>query len=44
VFVSAEAGGENFVEANDVEDCCFAMNISSLVPTSKNGTKPEIEL
>lgn len=44
-FVAAEAaGGVNIVEQNDVEDCCFAMNISSIVPTSKNGAKPEIEL
>ena len=43
-FVNAEEGGENIVEVNDVEDCCFAMNISSLFPVSKNGAKPEIEL
>ena len=45
IFAQSEAnGGVNIEEQIDVEDCCFAMNIGSIVPVSKNGGKAEIEL
>jgi len=36
--------GNPLIELTDVEDCCFCMNINSIIPASKENKRSEIEL